>query len=88
MKERQTFDDGDQLQSASPKILVFDYIRFVPCVMLMTPLLMLIDSFKRKGIAERESIKYLAENKRLETLVVLILQKVLEKKHYTRNSPL
>jgi len=32
----------------------------------MTPLLMLIDSFKRKGIAERESIKYLAENKRLE----------------------
>ena len=66
MKECQTFDDGDPLQSASPKVLVFDYIRFVPCVMLMTPLLMLIDSFKRKGIAERESIKYLAENKRLE----------------------
>ena len=66
MKEHQTFDDGDPLQSASPKVLVFDYIRFVPCVMLMTPLLMLIDSFKRKGIAERESIKYLAENKRLE----------------------
>jgi hypothetical protein len=66
LKEHQTFDDGDPLQSASPKVLVFDYIRFVPCVMLMTPLLMLIDSFKRKGIAERESIKYLAENKRLE----------------------
>ena len=66
MKEHQTFDDGDPLQSASPKVLVFDYIRFVPCVMLMTPLLMLVDSFKRKGIAERESIKYLAENKRLE----------------------
>ena len=66
MKEHQTFDDGDPLQSASPKVLVFDYIRFVPCVMLMTPLLMLIDSFKRKGIAESESIKYLAENKRLE----------------------
>ena len=66
MKEHQTFDDGDPLQSASPKVLVFDYIRFVPCVMLMTPLLMLTDSFKRKGIAERESIKYLAENKRLE----------------------
>ena len=66
MKEHQTFDDGDPLQSASPKVLVFDYIRFVPCVMLMTPLLMFIDSFKRKGIAERESIKYLAENKRLE----------------------
>ena len=66
MKEHQTFDDGDPLQSASPKVLVFDYIRFVPCVMLMTPLLMLIDSFKIKGIAERESIKYLAENKRLE----------------------
>ena len=66
MKECQTFDDGDPLQSASPKVLVFDYIRFVPCVMLMTPLLMLIDSFKRKGIAERESIKYLAEKKRLE----------------------
>ena len=66
LKEYQTFDDGDPLQSASPKVLVFDYIRFVPCVMLMTPLLMLIDSFKRKGIAERESIKYLAENKRLE----------------------
>ena len=66
MKEHQTFDDGDPLQSASPKVLVFDYIRFVPCVMLMTPLLMLIDSFKRKGIAERESIKYLAKNKRLE----------------------
>ena len=32
----------------------------------MTPLLMLIDSFKRKGIVERESIKYLAEKKRLE----------------------
>ena len=66
MKEHQTFDDGDLLQSASPKVLLFDYICFVPCVMLMTPLLMLIDSFKRKGIAERESIKYLAENKRLE----------------------
>ena len=66
MKECQTFDEGDPLQSASPKVLVVDYIRFVPCVMLMTPLLMLIDSFKRKGIAERESIKYLAENKRLE----------------------
>ena len=66
MKEHQTFDDGDPLQSASPKVLVFDYIRFVPCVMLMTPLLMLIYSFKRKGIAKRESIKYLAENKRLE----------------------
>ena len=66
MKEFQTFDDGDPLQSASPKVLVFDYIRFVPCVMLMTPLLMVIDSFKRKGIAERESIKYLAENIRLE----------------------
>ena len=66
MKEHQTFDDGDPLQSASPKVLVFDYIRFVPCVMLMTPLLMSIDSFKRKGIAERESIKYLAEKKKLE----------------------
>ena len=66
MKECQTFDDGDPLQSASPKVLVFDYIRFVPCVMLMTPLLMLIDYFKRKGIVERESIKYLAEKKRLE----------------------
>ena len=66
MKEHQTFDDGDPLESASPKVLVFDYIRFLPCVMLMTPLLMLIDSFKRKGIIERESIKYLAENKRLE----------------------
>ena len=66
MKGCQTFDEGDPLQSASPKVLVFDYIRFVPCGMLMTPLLMLIDSFKRKGIAERESIKYLAENKRLE----------------------
>ena len=32
----------------------------------MTPLLMLIDYFKRKGIVERESIKYLAEKKRLE----------------------
>ena len=66
MKECQTFDKGDPLQSASPKVLVFDYIRFVPFVMLMTPLLMLIDSFKGKGIAKRESIKYLAENKRLE----------------------
>ena len=66
MKEHQTFDDGDPLQSASPKVLEFDYIRFVECVMLMTPLLMLIDSFKRKGIAERESIKYLAGNKKLE----------------------
>ena len=66
MKECQTFDEGDPLQSASPKVLVFDYIRFVPCVMLTTPLLMLIDSFKRKGIVERESIKYLAEKKRLE----------------------
>ena len=66
MKEHHTFDDGDPPQSASPKVLVVDYIRFVPCVMLMTPLLMLIDSFKRKGIAERESIKYLAEIIRLE----------------------
>ncbi len=40
MKECQTFDEGDPLQSASPKVLVFDYIRFVPCVMLMTPLFM------------------------------------------------
>ena len=66
MKEHQTFDDGDPLQSASPKVLVFYYIYFVLCVMWMTPLLMLIDSFKRKGIVERESIKYLAEKKRLE----------------------
>ena len=66
MKEHQTFDDGDPLQSASPKVLVFDYIRFVPRAMLMTPLLMLIDSFKRKGIVKRESIKYLVEKKRLE----------------------
>ena len=66
MKEHQTFDDGDLLQSASPKVLLFEYIHLVLCVMWMTPLLMLIDSFKRKGIAERESIKYLAENKRLE----------------------
>ena len=66
MKEHQTFDDGDPLQSASPKVLVFDYTHFVLCVMWMTPLLMLIDSFKRKGIVERESIKYLAEKKRLE----------------------
>ena len=48
MKECQTFDDGDTLQSASPKVLVFDYTRFVLCVMWMTPLLMSIDSFKRK----------------------------------------
>ena len=66
MKECQTFDDGDPLQSASPKVLVFDYTHFVLCVMWMTPLLMLIDSFKRKGIVERESIKYLVEKKRLE----------------------
>ena len=66
MKEHQTFDDGDPLQSASAKVLVFDYIHFILCVMWMTPLLMLIDSFKRKGIVERESIKYLAEKKRLE----------------------
>ena len=66
MKEHQTFDNGDLLQSASPKTLVFNYTRFVLCVMWMKPLFMLIDSFKRKGIAERESIKYLAENKMLE----------------------
>ena len=66
MKEHQTFDDGDPLQSASPKVLVFDYTHFVLCVMWMTPLLMLIDSFKRKGIVERESIKYLVGKKRLE----------------------
>ena len=47
LKEHQTFDDGDPLQSASPKVLVFDYTHFVLCVMWMTPLLMLIDSFKR-----------------------------------------
>jgi hypothetical protein len=66
LKERQAFDDGDPLQSASPKVLVFDYTRFGICVMCMAPLLMLIDSFKRKGNVERESIKYLAEKKRLE----------------------
>ena len=54
------------LQSASPNVLVLDYTHFVLCVMWMTPLLMLIDSFKIKGIVERESIKYLAEKKRLE----------------------
>lgn len=64
MKERQAFDDGDPLQSASPKVLVFDYTCFGICVMCMAPLLMLIDSFK--GNVERESIKYLAEKKRLE----------------------
>ena len=32
----------------------------------MIPLLMLIDSFKRKGNAETESQNYLAEKKRLE----------------------
>ena len=48
MKECQTFDEGDPLQSASPKVLVFDYTHFVLCVMWMTPLLMLIDSFKKK----------------------------------------
>ena len=66
MKEHQTFDDGDPLQSASPKVLVFDYTHFVLCVMWMTPLLMLINYFKRKGTVERESIKYLAEKKKLE----------------------
>ena len=66
MKECQTFDEGDPLQSTSPKVLVFDYTHFVLCVMWMTPLLMLIDSFKRKGIVERESTKYLVEKKRLE----------------------
>ena len=65
-KHTDHFDDGDLLQSASPKTLVFNYTCFGLCVMYMAPLLMLIDSFKRKGIAERESIKYLAENKRLE----------------------
>ena len=49
LKERQTFDDGDLLQSASPKVLVFDYTRFGRCVMCMASLLMLIDSFKREG---------------------------------------
>ena len=31
----------------------------------MTPLLMLMDSFKIKGIVERESIKYLAEKEKI-----------------------
>ena len=66
MKECQTFDEGDTLQSASPKVIVFDYTHFVLCVMWMTPLLMLIDSFKQKGNTERESHKYMAEKKRLE----------------------
>jgi len=33
LKECQTFDEGDPLQSASPKVLVFDYTHFVLCVM-------------------------------------------------------
>ena len=49
MKEHQTFDDGDLLQSESPKVLVFEYTCFVLCVMCMVPLLMLIDFFKREG---------------------------------------
>ena len=48
MKEHQTFDDGDLLQSASPKTLVFNYTCFGLCVMCMAPLLMLIDSFEQK----------------------------------------
>ena len=56
MKEHQTFDDGDPLQSASPKVLVFDYIRFVLCVMWMTPQLMLIDSFKKEKELLKENL--------------------------------
>ena len=67
MKEHQTFDDGDLLQSASPKTLVFNYTRFGLCVICMAPLLMLIDSFKRKKeMMKDKSKKYLAEKKRLE----------------------
>ena len=47
LKEHQTFDDGDLLQSASPKVLLSEYTPFVLCVMYMAPLLMLIDSFKK-----------------------------------------
>ena len=64
MKEHQTFDDGDLLQSASPKTLVFNYTCFGLCVICMAPPLMLIDSFKRKGNAERESQKYLAKKEK------------------------
>ena len=53
MKEHQTFDDGDLLQSASPKTLVFNYTCFGLYVICMTPLLMLIDSFKK----EKEMLK-------------------------------
>ena len=72
MKEHQTFDDGDLLQSANPKTLVFNYTRFGLCVMCMAPLLMLIDSFKHKRNNERESHKYMAENKRLELFSLVI----------------
>ena len=72
MKEHQTFDDGDLLQSASPKTLVFNYTRFGLCVICMTPLLMLIDSFKQKINTERESHKYMAEKKRLESFSLSI----------------
>ena len=53
MKEHQIFDDGDLLQSASPKTLVFNYTRFGLYVICMTPLLMLIDSFQ----TEKEILK-------------------------------
>ena len=53
MKECQSLDDGDLLQSASPKVLVFEYTCFGLCVMYMAPLLMLIDSFKK----EKEMLK-------------------------------
>jgi hypothetical protein len=66
LKEHQTSDDGNLLQSASPKTLVYNYTRFGLCVMCMAPLLMLIDSFKQKRNTERESHKYMAEKKRLE----------------------
>ena len=60
LKECRSFDDGDLLQSASSKVLLFEYTCFGLCVMCMAPLLMLIDSFKRKKeILKRESIKYI-----------------------------
>jgi len=52
-KNTDHFDDGDLLQSASPKVLLFEYTRFGLCVMYMAPLLMLIDSFKK----EKEMLK-------------------------------
>ena len=38
LKERRSFDDGDLLQSASIKVLLFEYTRFGLCVMYMSPL--------------------------------------------------